>query len=394
MMIGGYMKIARKSDKRKLPYIFIIFFSMLLYPLFGIKLDSWFVPEGVIQKHEKPVAIVSDIMNGYYQSNMDAYLRDNMYGKNLMVKIRSQLSYSLFNVSDNSNVVIGDDKQLFEPVYLEYSFNIHGQPADKEIQKFVNKLNELRIRLRKNGKQMYIFITPSKTRYYADAAPYYYKICKGDTKELAYDKFIKYIRNTELKVFDSISYIDKNKHKFSFPLWYPTGIHWSRILGNNVVAAFNDYLRKESGYDIGQISVSYRKSGQYDHPDADLYETLNLFFPPAIEYYHPEIKIKEGSDKPNVFLRGGSFMGQSLSALVNSHIFSKDIYFENNYYFTDSFSELYSISAFNAYEELDVCKYLEDSDILILEINEAAIQAKTWGFVDYILENYKVPEGR
>ena len=82
-------------------------------------------------------------------------------------------------------------------------------------------------------------------------------------------------------------------------------------------------------------------------------------------------------------------MGQSLSLLISAGEFNKDIHFENNYYFVDRYSSQTTLSAFDAYGEIDVLTYLEQSDILVLEVNESKINNMSWGFIDYVLENYK-----
>lgn len=365
----------------------IIFVLILLYPAIGSKVDIFFPLHGVTE-NTKVDFDIQGIMDGSYQHDMNSYLLGSMPGRNLLVKLNSQIEYSLFNVSSNSNVVIGKNKQLFEGEYLDYSLNLYGQPSEEEIQALVDKLQLLQKKLAVQNKQLYIFITPSKARYYAESAPYYYKACAGDNSRVAYDSFIECTQKTDLNVYDSIAFIDQNKDIFDFPLWYSTGIHWSRILGSTVAADFNKYLRETSGYNLGQIVVSYEKSDQFQAPDADLYQTLNLFLKPSETFWNVSMKTDKGTDKPSVFLRGGSFMGQSLSNLVTEELFSQDIHFENNYYFTNNYSTSETLSNFNAYDEMDVNAYLDQSEILILEVNEEKIFTMSWGFIDYVIENY------
>ena len=95
--------------------------------------------------------------------------------------------------------------------------------------------------------------------------------------------------------------------------------------------------------------------------------------------------IEEG-EHPNVFVRGGSFLSQSINGLIQAGLFGKDVHFENNYYFLDRYSKTKILSAFTSYDEFpEMPGLLAQSDILILEVNENAIQRMSFGFIDYVL---------
>lgn len=366
----------------------------LVYPILGkIYLDEKFQLNGVTAEEVRPEMWIEGVLNGSYQENMETYLHDHLIGKNLLVRIHNQILYSAFNVSSNANVVIGKDKQLYEPEYIHYSLNMYGQPSEEEISTLVGKLEALNQILTNEDKELYIFITPAKTRYYKDKIPnIYLKYDNSSNVNIAYDTFTSQLRESSINYFDSISFLNTNKDDYDFPLWYPTGIHWSRALGSRVAEEFNQYLCEKSKYDLGYIEVSLYKSAECEAPDADLYNILNLLIPAkytGTEYYGVQYETVSGEQQPSVFYRGGSFMGQSINALILCHIFGDNIHFENNYYFTDCYSNLQTLSSFDAYDEFDVCSYLKNSDILILEVNEEKIFTMGWGFIDYILENYE-----
>jgi len=88
-----------------------------------------------------------------------------------------------------------------------------------------------------------------------------------------------------------------------------------------------------------------------------------------------------------VFIRGGSFLGQSISSLVRADVFGSDVHFENNYWFLDKYTAKGTLSGFTAYDELPLDFLVGKSDIVILEVNEAAIANMSFGFMDYILEH-------
>ena len=385
----------KKAETKKFSLFYLLFLCILLFPLAGEVVDNVFPLKGSVSKQDLPAVTVEAVWEGQYQADLEQHLKSDIDGRNIFIKIYNQLLYSLFRVSANKNVVIGENGMLYEPEYLDYNFNIREYVTDEGVEELIYKLEELDQLLEENGKELYIFLTPSKPRYCSKDAPYYYKWCgEINSNEVAYDKFIKKVSQTDLDIFDSISYINQNQNKYDFTLWYASGTHWSNALGSKVAEGFNEFLRERSKYNLSQISSSIEIADKYETPDADLYETLNLFTKPEDDvFYKPIITVEEGPDKPNVFLRGGSFMGQSLKYLVANGVFGSDIHFENNYYFTDRYSTSTTISNFNTYEELDVKGYLAESDILILEVNANKIWTMSWGFIDYIFDNPDLVKG-
>lgn len=375
--------------------LWILFFFILLFPVIGGKLDSKFVFNGVSAETELTPMNLKGIMDGRCQEEWNTVLNSKVPGRNLLIRVHNQVLYSLFDVSANPNIVIGKNKYLYEPAYLQYSFNMQGRHTEDEIAQLADKLQNLHDLLKENNKELYVFITPSKARYYAEEAPFYYKLCAGNSEEeLLYDTFVRLMKNTDVNVYDSIAFINANRDTFDFPLYYATGIHWSNALGNTVAEDFNKYLCQTSRYDLGQIKVEVEANQSCIYPDADLFNTLNLLEQPKDNYYAALVNLeKEGKDTPNVFLRGGSFMGQSLNQLIKADVFGKDIHFENSYYFTDNYSSQQILSNYNAYEEIDLQKYLSESDVLILEVNEIQVRLMCWGFIDYVLEHPELLKG-
>lgn len=385
------------KKQRTLTGFSVVFFLLLCFPvLFGVWVDRAMPLSGVSAQQEAPTLTWHGIFDGSYQESLGSYLREKLPGRSGLIRLRNQLIYTLFGTTSNSNIVIGNDESLFEPEYLNYWFNVDGagQMTEEEADELVGKLLALDTLMREHGKKLYLFITPAKTRFFAAQAPDFYQQYDGDTEPHMYDTFTEKLQQTDLLVFDSVQYISELPQGYAYPLWYPTGIHWSRALGSTVAQALNVYLRESSGYDMGQISFSYAPTNTPEAPDADLYSTLNLLLPPGETYYQVTAQVEQaGNEHPNVFVRGGSFMGQSLSYLISAGLFGENLHFENNYYFADGYSRTATISAFDAYDEFTEWQYLADADLLILEVNETKIRTMSWGFIDYLLANPQLLEG-
>ena len=332
------------------------------------------------------------LLDGKYQDYLTEKWSSDFIGNRFLRKIRNQFLFSLFHVSPNTNVCIGADGYLFEPMYILFELQYYPPSSDSYFSALEEKLAQLDGLLRENGKELYVFITPSKARYYRDFIPLNLRPLDM-TSEYDYtnhSRLIETLEEADIRFFDSVDFIDRNlkEERFVSPVFYKSGIHWNHVWGVSAAAEFVSYMNKNSAFSFPAVTVSERLTDTPVAPDADLYESLNLLTHPNETWYDAEIAVEESdAQRPNVFLRGGSFMGQSLDALVQSGLFGKDVHLENNYYFTDRYSNQVNISSYTSYDEMDLNTLLAQSDILILEVNEAAIYTMSFGFIDYLLEH-------
>ena len=374
-------------------YIFIIIFALtLLLPLYGRLLDGRLELSGVTGGSERVELNCETLGDGSYQSYINDSFEDSFPGRKLLLKTRNQLLYSLLNVSPNSNVLIGKDKYLFEPQYILYETQVYA-PQDKEyFDSLTDKLSRLKALLEQSDKELYVFITPSKAHYFKEKIPD--KLMTADMEAYYdytnYDKLLESLDKARVTYFDSIAYIDEHLGDGSLeaPLFYKTGTHWSNPWGRTCAAHFLDKMGASSRYDLSRVSVTEKKSAEPIFPDTDLYSSMNLMLDARCDWYDSDVNVTyEGKDKPNFFVRGGSFLGQSISSLISAGIFESDVHLENNNWYIDRYSALGSISDYTAYDELPMDFLLGKSDILVLEINDAAIDKASFGFIDYLLEH-------
>lgn len=193
------------------------------------------------------------------------------------------------------------------------------------------------------------------------------------------------VRYSDIDYFDSIEYINNHVFDERVPLFYKTGFHWSAYTGNCVGAGFGEYLREKTGYRFPKVSIAAEPCGEPFFPDADCFYGMNILKPPYENYYKPVVTVEEeGLDKPGFLCRGGSFMGQSLSMLIENDYFGKNVHMENINLFTDKFT---NITSFYDYDSIDLPELLKGIDIVVLEVNEPAVSNMSFGFIDYLLEH-------
>lgn len=373
-------------------WFIIVFFLLMAFPLYGGIVDRNITLSGVTATPEPVVMTAETLGNGSYQTYLNDVWESDFPGKKILLKIRNQILYSVCQVSPNKNVIVGKDGYLYEPNYILFENQTYPPNSEEYFATLGTNLAQLKTLLEQNGKELYVFVTPSKADYCKEYIPDRYMALnhEDDYDYTNYSKLIEILDGNAINYFDSIAYINENldTETEAGPLFYASGIHWNHAWGNRAAAQFLDYMDTKSKYDLSSVSVTTAPSDVPVYPDTDLYDSLNLLLPAEDNWYQTATVIDEaGADYPKVFYRGGSFMGQSLNSLIKAGVFSEDVHFENNYYFMDNYSLVYNLSAFNAYEEIDLDSLLGKSDILVLEVNDGAIYTMSWGFIEHLLEH-------
>ncbi len=373
--------------KRKSSWYYYIFITIgiiiCIFPIYGKLIDRDYQLNGVSSAEGEVPIDFQSLWNGKTQNELENRLKEIIPGRTTSIRLHSQFLYSIFNSSSNSNVVIGSKHSLFEPEYLCDFLNLWPEMSEDSQKNLVNKLTELQTLLAQKGKKLYIFITPSKVRYDYSNIPWFYRVLTKPKLQTNYDGFIKHLSASSISYFDSIDYINKNMRDNT--IFYSSGIHWANGAAAQVAAAMLEDLKKETGYDLGTMEVRLIGSENGMAPDQDLLSILNLYSYSKEDMYKiPELNYSPGTDRPNVLIRGGSFMGQSLFKLLQMDVFNSSVYFENNNVIVNK-TNMQTLSDFNAYEEIDAENMVSTADLVILEVNEEKIWIMSWGFIDELI---------
>lgn len=379
--------------KRLRTIILIVGFAAVLFmPVLLKNGNTHFGLSGVSSQTERPVLTKRGLLDGTVQEELNDYIAQTLPGRDLMIKVRNQLIFTLYAKSPNENIVIGKNDNLFEKEYVLKYEKVYP-PADKEyVVDLCDKMTVIRDRLEAKGKEFYIYITPTKVRYYEEDVPDRYRAASsfGD-RTGNYEVFTETLKDYDFKVYDSIPFVTEYKKTADaagMPLYYKTGSHWSLVVGAEVASDFTRFLQENSRYQFPDTHVEYTPVAEPLHPDSDIFNTFNIFTRPYDSYYAADMKAEETGipeeEKPNFFCRGGSFMGQTLNLLIKDGMFHKDTYVENTIFLRNRFSES---GTFSDYGELDLKQELDQADIVVLEVNEAHIPVMSFGFIDYLSEH-------
>lgn len=378
-----------KKTVRYLTFLTAAATTLLLPIIFG-KLDAHFSTSGVEDAKAFPDITVNHILSGQAQTDFEQYIQQNLPGKPLMVRLRNQLTFSLLATTPNNNYSMNMDRNLFTwgnvSAYMQYN-----EPVTEEFARdLVSKIEKVEALAAENDIQTFVYITPCKVRYYEEELPWVDKVMAPERTDGNYERLMEALRSTDLNYFDSIDYIDTHRQEFDarVPLYYRTSVHWSTYVGNLAGAALGDYIEEKSGYNLPELFITARPCEEPVYPDSDAFNTFNLLQKSYDQYYEPVIEVTDSAtDAPGMLCRGGSFMGQSLSAIIRNNYFGKNVYMENDQIYTDAFGNL---EIFHDYNDVDMKAYFQDIDILILEVNEPSIPSMSFGFIDYVLEHPEV----
>ena len=386
----GYRKIMTGTKLRQL---FFLIGTVLIWliPVWGSPFDEEMKLGGVIRNVPEPEVSIETLMSGSAQSQFNDYLTEHIPGRPLMVRIRSELSFGLFRSSPNNYYSMNLQGNLFSWGNVSSYMQYEEPDSEEEAAELVRKIEEVDRLLTACGKKLFVFITPCKIRYAEEELPVSDRLLLPEQKKGNYEQLVSALEKSSIDCFDSIAYIEQHTFDEAVPLFQRTNVHWSVVVGNQVGAAFGKYMEENSPYDFPEIEVGARPCEEPVYPDGDAYEVFNLLEKPYDDYYEPVINVQDPTgDHPDVFCRGGSFMGQSVAALIRNDYFGEDVYFENSQIFRNKYS---SLEVSHSYEELDLREMLSGKEIVILEVNEASIPSMSFGFIDYLLENPQILEG-
>ena len=384
-----------KNLKYKILYI-IVFCLLILYPVvskgIGLKNDLF----GVEYEAKLEKLNLDNLLNSSFQDSLDYFIKQKLPGKALLARCRNQILYSLFKVSSNFSLNITDKGNIvFDETMDYYNHGLH-EVEDSYIDELVSKLDKLNQILKTKNADLVLFITTTKSRYVDMSDVYVDKYMSSHSSfdvanyKLPYEKFIDKLNTVNIKTFDCIDYIDKNKDIIfnnEVPLYYNTSHHWSNVFGNKIGIDFLDFISNNTKVKFSKLNQTIEPVAEPVFPDDDIYELNNILAKPKEKYYNSIINIVDNNHtNSNVIIRGGSYLGQV--PFTQGMIDNSNVFFMSN---TDVFKDNWLTSmTVTDYDQIDFRPYTKNIDLVILEINEVNIYNATFGFLDYLLDNKNI----
>lgn len=366
-------------------FIFIIYIPIILGVMgkvIGKRLDAQL--KGFTDSVSRPELTLDNYFDGSLQSGYSAWLETKVPLRGVYTKTYNSINYHLFNLG---NRPIGEEGYIYEPAYLNTELGI-GETYDYSLPENVAKMNNLVIRmdsinkkLLEKGKYLYVYIAPSKADLCPETMPKQYVNMAEEGAVNAVDLFREMIGKTEVPVL----FCSDLANGLEYPAFYSTGIHWSRPYEQMTSKHIVEDLSEITGKEYRNISLKDIETSKKSFwRDTDVYDLLNVWDYPDVEYY--QYKTEVDSEIPKNSLRlmmyADSF-GEGLPKDIKGTIPEHKIHYINRCnYVVDADGNTKTLG--NDWNNLDWQYFLDNSDVVVIEIVEPEIVRMTNGFVDYL----------
>ncbi|MGN0666773.1 MAG: hypothetical protein ACI4KF_09640 [Huintestinicola sp.] len=373
-------------------FLLIVFLPVMLMmanKLFNIKVDVSL--KGYTDSVEKPSFITSDFVSGVYQANAAQYINENIPLRGVFTRTYNTVRFNLFNQSAR---VIGKDKYIFEDAYIwaelcigsDYDFST--EENKQRVADFVAKLSSVQNKLEKSGKKLYLYVIPGKARVFSDKLPEKYLTMRDENSENVVYALRKQLASSDVPVFFCEDYISE----MEYPVYYPTGIHWSRTYEQSVSRKIISDLADITGKNYRNITFAdVEESKTPFWRDADVWDLANIWNSINCTFYQYRAVPDEHEyfDKMRILIYGDSF-GMGLRYDVLSLYPDEGInYINYDNYVMDSREQTTLLN--HDWNNFDFQYYLDNTDVVVIEMIDAVAKDLTLGFIDRLdneLDNY------
>ena len=94
------------------------FAAILFLPVLLGGISPRFGLSGVSAQTQFPILTRAGLLDGTVQEDIGSCYSEHLPGRDLMIKIRNQMIFSIYKKSPNQNVVLGKNGTLFEKEYI------------------------------------------------------------------------------------------------------------------------------------------------------------------------------------------------------------------------------------------------------------------------------------
>ncbi len=376
------------------------FILVLLLPGLQTALRLW--DEVELHGVEAPVASslpalhVSDFWHGIYQQSINDWLDRSIGFRGMLIRTDNQINFSVFREisSDYSSpLVLGADKTLFERLYIDNMNNQWSLPRS-QIDAFVRSIVRLRNALATRGIALLVLLSPSKTTLYPDRVPARYRLpSASDPLKDNTARFVESISATDLPFVDGRTISRTVSEASGTPAFPRGGTHWTEFVAchvsQHIMSRASELLRRAIP------AVRCEPTEEFDVPrplDRDLADLANIWNPapfyerlryPQLPDQIPSSAPDDGMYRPRVLFVGGSFLWSIFVSLDFERIYaSRDMlyYFQRVFHFPEGTNAPIKRASF------DWDRYLLRQDLVVIEVNEAAIHQQSSGFIGAALQ--------
>ena len=213
--------------------------------------------------------------NGDLQQRLENYASDSLALHPASVRLRNQLEFSLF---DKLNA-----QDIYEFNGIFYRFPYAGFNEENafvgmgKIQRQTQQLASLNRQWLKQGKRLYVVITPSKLHYYRDELLFWNKTDSDNTN---YKRYKEALIKAGIEVLDADAWFLERKRKAGIPTMAKGGVHWTLYGGAIAIDSLIKRFNNDQKTDYQRVNMEIERSDKIYPEDVDGINLCNLLYPP------------------------------------------------------------------------------------------------------------------
>ncbi len=377
--------VKKKSYRQCMVFLFA---GILFCPLFCTVTQEVFEKdidielEGNFEKHFRPAFNMAEFANGGFQDEFELWWNNSFSQRGRIIKAYNQFRYSLFGLGTR---IIGKDGDIFEENYItealcldkERDFSI--EENREALREYYDTLVRLQAKLEERGIEFLVYTTPNKAVEQSENMPWFYNLLRSEERVRAIELWREYTTSGELNYLDTTQYLRENESEY--PMFYLSGIHWTRPAEQKVSALLVQNINQYLSQPLNEITFGdLIESKEPYWRDSDVYDLLNVYRGKNDDVYYEYATEVNTEDSPiNVLMQGDSFalgfrhdfkQNNLGASIVN--IFYNEYVIENN----DAYVPI------SSWETFDFGKYLNEADVVVIEMNEALMYTYNRGFAE------------
>ena len=344
---------------------------------------------GQIPNKEKLDPSRETLTTAAYQQYLESSFNVTFPCRELLIRLTCEGWLRTFQQSplNNSSIVIGKNKSLFEIPYLgEYCLR---RPSRDEIEPFVINLEKIQKICAERHIGFVVVITPSKAAIHPDLIPQRW-LSRYDAKPRAYEYMVSLLQKHGVHFINGHEIIASKSTDREVPFFPLGGIHLGQVgsllIANDVIDLLNkNRTDKFQRLVTKDISISHQPKGQ----DSDLFDILNVIYPwhYPVEILQLETPVDLEKPKETMVCIGGSFNFNICNLLSLSGNFSEI----SNFFYYDLHKCTYNKGGDRITRKpvkaIDFGGEVFAADNIILEMNEAVFYSGGASHLEKFIEN-------
>ena len=333
-----------------------------VYPEFSLK--SWFTDE--------------------FQVRFTRAAEEHVGFRPILIRMKNQLEYALYNKANASGVVIGKHGYLFESDYIR-SFTGRDYLGDYFWEQKFYRLKQVSDTLAQLGVKVAIVLEPGKATYLPEMIPS--RFFRFTSEHTNYQTIIGESLQKGIPLLDLNKFFRDTKSSPPFPLFPKGGIHWSTggmVLASDTLLGF---INGNLGLPVPDLVIDRVEwSDSLRDTDGDVGALINLIKAPKhLKMGYPVFHLAEkvAVRKPRVLVISDSYFFNVLSAKIPARAFANEAFwYYNQTIYPDTWSAPKDTGSLN------IPQTVEGMDLVLIMVTERFYHRFDWDFTDVLYRHY------